>query len=151
MLHTYIHNLDAHTLSHTHLHAHNFPDNNDSCAWGRIVWMPGAVHWYHFHETWLQRISCKHKTTLRGSAISAKEKSKHKSKKNVLQLASILHQNAINKSYRNVKTMLFIWIKLKCHTVEFTSLPRPNSPLIRPPLNSTDFYLDQHTLINASP
>lgn len=56
-----------HTHTYTYLDAHSHiqrmdttsQKNNDSCAWGRIVWMPGAVHWYQFHETWLQRISYK--------------------------------------------------------------------------------------------
>lgn len=69
--HTYTY---LHVRTHMHMQActHNSPENNDSSAWGRIVWMPGAVHWYQFHETWLQRISYKHKTRLRDTAVSAK-------------------------------------------------------------------------------
>lgn len=64
----------SHTHTHpTHVNAHNFPENNDSCAWGRIVCMPGAVHWYQVHETWRQRISYQHRTRLRDTAISARD------------------------------------------------------------------------------
>lgn len=35
------------TCTHAHKHTNNFPENNDSRAWGRIIRMPEAVHWYH--------------------------------------------------------------------------------------------------------